>query len=421
MIALPTECPDTPAMRTTVAVWLPIVLLSGCSPAFPRPAAAYDYAREAPAAPPVPELEELETAAAPVEQEMVAMARSADIAPHHGHRGQRVAQAMPAENPISKETPPAPREMLDIEASLDMVVEQVATAAIELRKLVRAQGGVLIEDHVDEAGSSRARFLIRVDAPKTDALLTALERLGEVRSRQVDARDIGKQYHDAQLQLENLKVAMSRYEQVLGKADKVAEILTIERELTRLRGEIEQVKGNLRWMQDRAARSTIHVHMISHQVAELKAPIVPEAKFYPGLRLLFLEDLRGNDIQNGYVGGGISLRANRYFSLDLDGLRRRSTGSPTKGLDVVLATIGGELFSEFLGNGTRRFLNPYLGWRLGYARFNKRNEFALGATVGLEVVKTRYLRVDLAVRGLGLLGHTLHMAVQPELTLGFAF
>jgi hypothetical protein len=115
------------------------------------------------------------------------------------------------------------------------------------------------------------------------------------------------------------------------------------------------------------------------------------------------------------------LRANRHFSLDIDGLRRTSTGSPLKGLDIVLVTIGGEAFSEFLGNGARRFANPYLGWRMGYARFLHHNEFALGATVGLEVVRTRYVALDLAVRGLGLLGHTLHMAVQPELTLSFSF
>ena len=139
------------------------------------------------------------------------------------------------------------------------------------------------------------------------------------------------------------------------------------------------------------------------------------------MRGLFLEDLRGNNVRQGYWGGGLSLRANRNFSLDIDGLRRASTGSPIKGLDVFLITMGGESYSEFLGNGTRRFGNPFLGWRLGFARFESRNEFALGGTVGVELVKTRYVGVDLAVRGLGLLGNSAHLAVQPELTVNFAF
>ncbi len=320
---------------------------------------------------------------------------------------------------------PAPatseREMLEIEATLNIVVEQVPAAAAELRKLVRQHGATLIEDVVDESTYASGRFLIRIPAPGTDALMAALERLGQVRARQVNARDIGKQYHDAELQLENLKVAMERYQQILAKAENVADIVSIERELTRLRGEIEQVKGNLRWMQDRVARSTIHVNLASPHRAALQGPIAPEAKFYPSLRGVFLEDLRGDNVHQGYLGGGISLRAHRAFSLDIDGLRQTGTGSPTKGLDVILITMGGETYSEFLGNGTRRFANPYLGWRMGYARFLGHSEFALGATVGLEVVKTRYLGVDLAVRGIGLLGKSAHFALAPELTVSFAF
>ena len=313
------------------------------------------------------------------------------------------------------------REMLEIEATLNIVVEQVPAAAVELRKLVRQHGAVLVEDAVDESTYASGRFLIRIAAPGTDALMAGLERLGQVRTRHVNARDIGKQYYDAELKLQNLKVAMERYEQILAKADKVPDILTIEHELTRLRGEIEQVKGNLRWMQDRVARSTIHVNLASPRLAAAQGPVVPEAKFYPGLRGVFLEDLRGDNVHQGYLGGGVSLRVHRAFSLDIDGLRQRGTGSPVKGLDVILITMGGETYSEFLGNGRRRFANPFLGWRLGYARFLERSEFALGATVGLEIVKTRYVGVDLAVRGLGFLGKSAHFAVAPELTVGFAF
>ena len=349
-----------------------------------------------------------------------------------------MAQTMSAVDP-SRSSPPRPvafagqattqthagasagGDMLDIEATLNLVVDQVATAAAELRAIVRKHGGVLIEDVVDESSTSNGRFLIRIAAPETDALMAAVERLGQLRTRHVNARDIGKQYKDAELQLENLNVTMARFGQILAKADAVADILSIERELTRLRGEIEQVKGNLLWMQDRVARSTIHVNLASSRLAVAQGPIAPQAKLYPGLRAPFLQDLRGDNVHQGYWGGGLSFRANREFSLDLDGLRRTSTGSPIKGLDVFLITIGGETFSEFLGNGTRRFMNPYLGWRLGYARFEGANEFALGGTLGIELVKTRYISVDLAVRAFGLLGHSSHFGLEPDLTFGFVF
>jgi hypothetical protein len=313
------------------------------------------------------------------------------------------------------------REMLDIEATLDIVVDEVAGSAAKLRALVREHDAVLVEDVVSETGYASGRFLIRVATPGTDALMAAVERLGQVRSRMVNARDIGKQYNDAELQLENLTAAMRRYEQILAKADAVNDMLSIEHELTRLRGEIEQVKGNLRWMQDRVARSTIHVSLSSPRMAAAQERLAPQAKLHLGLRGVFLEDLRGDDVHAGYLGGGLSFRFSRGFSLDVDGLRRRSTGSPTKGLDVVLLAMGGEVYSEFLGDGGRKFFNPYLGWRLGYARFEGANEVAIGATFGCELVKNRYASLDLAVRGFGLLGRSAHFGIEPDLTLSLVF
>ena len=417
-------------MRLVERLWFSLAFLSACAHM-----EAAQPAPEAPQFPPLPaesseESEKSSVTVASLEadapmplnehvQTVSSFGRSRSSLPRTVALGGPAATQLPAAASPNGASPKG--DMLDIEATLNLVVDQVASAAVELRTIVRKHGGVLIEDVVDESSYSNGRFLIRIPAPGTDGLMAALERLGQLRTRHVNARDIGKQYQDAELQLENLNVAMARYEQILAKADAVADILSIERELTRLRGEIEQVKGNLRWMQDRAARSTIHVNLASTRQAVAQGPIAPQAKLYPGLRATFLEDLRGNDVHQGYLGGGISFRANREFSLDLDGLRRTSTGSPIKGLDVFIITIGGETFSEFLGNGTRRFMNPYLGWRLGFARFEGANEFALGGTLGIELVKTRYVSVDLAARGIGLLGHATHFALEPDLTFGFAF
>ena len=41
--------------------------------------------------------------------------------------------------------------------------------------------------------------------------------------------------------------------------------------------------------------------------------------------------------------------------------------------------------------------------------------------LGVELLKSRYVGVDLAVRGFGLLGHSAHFALEPDLTVSFAF
>src|SRR5207253_10443510 len=110
----------------------------------------------------------------------------------------------------------------------------------------------------------------------------------------------------------------------------------------------------------------------------------PEAKFFPGLRLPALVDF-GRKTTEAYVGGGFALRFSRTVSLDLDVLKRPE--SHERGPDAVLASLGGEIYSDLLGGGRRRYMNPYLGWRVGYAHFDVDNQALLGATLGLELYK----------------------------------
>ena len=98
-------------------------------------------------------------------------------------------------------------------------------------------------------------------------------------------------------------------------------ILQIEREMTRIRGEIDRVKGDLRWMKDRAARATIYITIYATRPDS--APIFdPKAKIYPGVRALHFADFRGAAGNFGFLGFGLSIAVSRAFSVDIDGMRR---------------------------------------------------------------------------------------------------
>jgi hypothetical protein len=332
----------------------------------------------------------------------------------------------PASNASGGVVKSARPEMLDIEATLSIEVDSVASAAAALRSVARNFEAIVTEDHMNQnAAAATAQLTIRVPSSRVDGFFEAMGNVGRLLSRQINARDIGKEYFDAEIRLENLQNTMHRYEEILKQAKNVDEILRIESELGRLRGEIEQTKGNLRWLSDRAARATVHINLVtsSHEIATQPSLAPPEAKFYPGLRLVQLTDLRGEMGTTGYVGGGVSATFSRQFSLQLDGLRQAGEGSLTKGLDVVLLTLGGEMYSDFLGGGKRKFLNPYLGYALGYARFQGHNEAILGATVGLELVKAKAITLDLDARALGLFfgSDGSHLGLEPVLSISVPF
>jgi hypothetical protein len=312
------------------------------------------------------------------------------------------------------------REMLDIEAHVNVQVTRVKAAVRTLHQLSERVGGVITSERIDASGRhSAAHLTLRVPSSATQGLLQKLDELGTVTDQNVTARDIGKDYFDANLRLSSLETTLRRYEEILTRADKVEEILRIEQELGRLRAEIEQVKGNLRWLSDRAQRSTLHVHL-SEQAPQIAATEQPEPKFYPGLRAAALFDV-GKLSEQTYAGGGLSLRASRSVSVDLDLLKR--FGSDERGPDALLATLGGELYSDLLGGGERRHLNPYLGWRVGYARFDSDNQALIGATLGLELYKSRWFGVDAEARNYLIFGgpRGLHYGLEPAISASVAF
>jgi hypothetical protein len=291
-------------------------------------------------------------------------------------------------------TAPA-REMLDIEANVNLQVPKVKQAVRQLHELTARVGGVITNEHVDSTTEyGAAELTLRVPSGVAQGVFDELEKLGSVLGQNVTARDIGKEYFDANLRLSSLEATQRRYQEILTRAATVEEILRIEAELGRIRTEIEQVKGNLRWLSDRAARATLHI-TLRERVPQIVHSDDPKPKFFPGLRLPALVDFGKRDTQS-YFGGGFSLRTTRAFSLDFDVFKRQ--GSEARGPDAVLASIGGEIYSDLLGGGERRFLNPYLGWRAGYARFDANNQALLGATLGLELYKNRWFGLDAEVR-----------------------
>jgi hypothetical protein len=313
-------------------------------------------------------------------------------------------------------------KMVDIEARLTVEVEDVARATAQARELANKSGGQIVDENVSQqAGVSRAELTLRVPASAAGDFLGALAGLGAVRVRQVTAKDIGKEFYDANLRLTNLEVARKRYEEILLQARAIDEVLRLEAELTRLRDEIEALKGQVRWLRDRSARATVHLSLYTPGDAPPLAIVKPKAKLYPGLRLSYLSDLRGDEGHQGYFGAGLSFGAFPSATLELQGFRE--VGSDSAGLDGLFVTVNGRFYSEYLGNGDREFLNPYLGLRAGYARFLGKNEIIAGGALGVELFKRDWFLLELDLRSYALFASSAggHLGLEPSFGASVAF
>ncbi|MBN1605219.1 MAG: DUF4349 domain-containing protein [Polyangiaceae bacterium] len=331
------------------------------------------------------------------------------------------ASAAPAASRVT--APPAvkPGTMLDIQAQLKIDVSSVAAAVSRARQIAeQSHGAVTSEDVTDNGRRSTAKLTLRIPPQAAHGAMEALGSLGVVRHRHVSVEDVGRRYYDASIRLANFEMLRKRYERILERADEVEDVLRIERELNVVRERIETLKGELRWLSDRAASATVDLTLVGPKTAAEPMGHA-KAKFYPGLRSGYLADFWRETGNAGYLGGGASVRLSREFSIDIDGYS--DTKFEGRGLDVLLLTLGGEYYSDFLGGGRRTWFNPYIGYRLGYARVLGDNDAAFGATLGCELFKSPAVVVDLDTRVLGMLGSKqgAHLGLQPGVGFNVAF
>jgi hypothetical protein len=107
--------------------------------------------------------------------------------------------------------------------------------------------------------SQRATIVLRVPQEQFFTALGRIEALGKLLSQSVGVEDVTEQFIDLEARLQSAIRQEQSLLALLQKAESVSEILTIERELTRVRSEIEKLQGQRNFLQRRVEMATITV------------------------------------------------------------------------------------------------------------------------------------------------------------------
>jgi archaellum component FlaC len=107
----------------------------------------------------------------------------------------------------------------------------------------------------------RAEIVIRVPKDKFHAAIQEIESYGKVLNENVNSEDITQQYIDLKARLSNLQHQEKRLLEILELAKNVDEILAIEKELERVRGEIESLQGQINYLERNVEMSIISINL----------------------------------------------------------------------------------------------------------------------------------------------------------------
>ena len=139
-------------------------------------------------------------------------------------------------------------------------VEQLDSAIARARAWTQRYGGYIgnISIQAGREQVRQAQLEIKIPANRFDAAVDALGTLGKVESVQLNAEDVSEEYVDATARLNNARRLEERLIDLLTtRTGKLEEVLAVERELARVREEIERIEGRLRFLRSRAAVSSL--------------------------------------------------------------------------------------------------------------------------------------------------------------------
>jgi hypothetical protein len=161
-------------------------------------------------------------------------------------------------------------------ADLSLVVKDAANSVAQIKDIVSGVGGYVVDLRMwRDQEQMRGTITVRVPAESLDEALAKFKGLAvKVQSESGGSQDVTEEYTDLGAQLRNLEATEQELRELLatvreqtGKAD---DILAVYRELTQIRGQIEQLKGRMQYLERTAAMSAVTIELVPDVLA---API----------------------------------------------------------------------------------------------------------------------------------------------------
>ncbi|MBI2860176.1 MAG: DUF4349 domain-containing protein [Chloroflexi bacterium] len=158
---------------------------------------------------------------------------------------------------------PAFDRMIVRTADVALVVDDVPEAINNIAGLAEDAGGHVVNSRRWREGDRLiGNISIRVPAAAFSDILAALRGLAvEVLTETTSSQDVTEEYTDLSAKLRNLEATEEQLLVLITRAEKVGEVLEVQRELSRVRGEIEQIKGRLQLLERTTETSLIQVRL----------------------------------------------------------------------------------------------------------------------------------------------------------------
>jgi hypothetical protein len=147
------------------------------------------------------------------------------------------------------------------EATLRFETDNLENAFTQIQKAVTTNKARIINDSEGKDFATAFRNLtVKVPSQNFDRFISDISKgVSYFEVKSISAEDVTEQFIDLTSRLKTKKKLEERYLEILKKANKVSEILEIEKQISTIREEIEAKEGQLKYLESRISESTITI------------------------------------------------------------------------------------------------------------------------------------------------------------------
>jgi len=149
------------------------------------------------------------------------------------------------------------------DGNMEVRVDDLDEGKKDIDTLVRKFKAYYSNESFNNADFSRGFSLtIRIPSESFDAFVSVIEEgPGDVVFKNISSRDVTEEFIDLETRLANKRNYLTRYGELLKKANTVKDILEIEEKIRLIEEEVESTQGRLKYLNNQVDYSTLNLHL----------------------------------------------------------------------------------------------------------------------------------------------------------------
>ena len=208
-----------------------------------------------------------------------AKAAQAEAAPQESGREAKVMSYAKESSAAETPTPQLADRKLIRNATVELEIVSFDDAVQQITAVANEEHGYVATTNSDKQanGKLRGQVVVKVLPEHLDQFLQKVRGLGELKNQSLGTEDVTKAYLDTDARLKNAHVMEQRLIDMLKtKTGKVSDLLQVEKELGRVREEIEKMQGELKYWDSQVQFATVTISLAEKDMEEPAAFLIKE-------------------------------------------------------------------------------------------------------------------------------------------------